>query len=178
MTNPKKRIIVLAIGLTAVAGLAVRALPALGGSGAPESADREADRRDIIRAYESVRSAHFRHDAAAFLANNDASWYFVADGTVGLRTTAAEKPRVQEYLDSVRFTDITDLDPPHVEVSSDGTTAWMLGHVRVRGIQREAKGVELAVDFDAAWIDVLQKKTDGWRIVARASTEKDHAAHR
>lgn len=174
----KKRVIVFAIGLTALAGLAVRAFPALCGFRAPsQSADREVDRREILRAYESVRAAHFNHDAAAFLANNDTSWYLVTDGTVALTTTAAEKPGVQEYFDSVKFTDISELDPPHVEVSSDGTMAWMLGHVRVRGTQREAKGAEVPLAFDAAWIDVWQRKAGGWRIVARANTEKDNAPH-
>lgn len=174
----KRRIIVFAIGLTALAGLAVRALPALSGSGATaQSPDREVDRREILRAYESTRAAHFQHDAAAFLANNDTSWYLVTDGTVTSRTIAAEKPRVQEYFDSVKFVDITDLDPPHVEVSSDGTMAWLLGHVRVHGTQHEAKGTEVPLAFDAAWIDVWQKKAGGWRIVARANTEKDNASH-
>jgi hypothetical protein len=161
--NMKKRIIVFAIGLTALLGLAVRALPALTGLGTPtQSVDREADRRDIIRAYESARAAHFQHNAAAFLANNDATWYLVAEGTVALRRTAAEKQEVQQYFDTVKFADITDLDPPHVEVSSDGTMAWLLGHVRVRGTQREAKGAEVPLSFDASWIDVWQKKpTDG-----------------
>jgi hypothetical protein len=176
--NMTKRIIVFAIGLTALVGLAVRAFPALSGFGPPaQSADREVSRREIIRAYESARAAHFHHDAAAFLANNDTSWYLVADGTVALRTTAAEKPRVQEYFDSVKFADISDLDPPHVEVSSDGTMAWLLGHVRVRGTQREAKETEVPLAFDAAWIDVWQKQAGGWRIVARANTEKDNAPH-
>lgn len=177
--NMKKRIITLAIGLTALAGLGYGVFPALSGLAAPtQSADREAGRLEIIRAYESARAAHFHRDAAAFLANNESSWYLVADGTVGLRSTAAEKPRVQEYFDSVKFADITDLDPPHVEVSSDGTMAWLLGHVRVRGTQRTAKGAAVPLAFEAAWIDVWQKKPSGWRIVARANTEKDNAPHR
>jgi hypothetical protein len=54
---------------------------------------------------------------------------------------------------------VTDLDPPKVEVSLDGTMAWLFGHVRLRGTQRKAKGVEVPLAFDAAWIDVWQKKT-------------------
>jgi hypothetical protein len=157
----KKGIIVFAIGLIALAGLTVRALPALGGFRAPAlSADRETDRREILRAFAPARAAHFHHDAAAFLASKDTSWYRVADGTVALNTIAAEKPRVQEYFDSVKFTDITDVDPPRFQVSSDGTMAWLLGHVRVRGTQHSAKG-EVPLAFEAAWIDVYEKKAGG-----------------
>ncbi len=143
-----------------------------------QSSTREVDRLEIIRAYKSARAAHFHHDAAAFLASHDNSWYLVADGTVALRTTAEEKPRVQAYFDSVKFADITDLDPPRVEVSLDGTMAWLLGHVRVRGTQRKVRGVEVPLAFDAAWIDVWQKKPGGWRIVARANAEKDDSPPR
>jgi ketosteroid isomerase-like protein len=175
----KERTIVFAIVLIALAGLNLRAVLSLSRSVVlMQSASREVDSREILRAYESVRAAHFHHDAAAFLANNESSWYLVADGTVGLRSTAAEKPGVQKYFDSVEFADITDLDLPHVEVSSDGTMAWMLGHVRVRGTQRQAEGAEVPLAFDAAWIDVWQKKAGGWRIVARANTEKKDAPHR
>jgi hypothetical protein len=138
MRTMKKRIIVFAIVLIALAGLQLRAVLSLSRSVVlMQSASREVDSREILRAYESVRAAHFHHDAAAFLANNDTSWYLVADGTVALTTTAAEKPGVQEYFDSVKFVDITDLDPPHVEVSSDGTMAWMSG---CAGLNAKRKG--------------------------------------
>jgi hypothetical protein len=136
--------------------------------------DREADHRAILQAYEAERTAHFRHDVAAFLADNDVTWYFAADGRVALRNTAAVTPQVQEYFDSVQFTKIDDLEPPHVEVSSDGTMAWLLGHVRVSGTQLHAKGAQTPLSFDAAWIDVWQKKSGKWRMVARANTERNN----
>jgi hypothetical protein len=174
----ERKIIAFATWLTALASVAFCLFLVRGFVASAHSTDREVDRLEIIRAYESARAAHFHHDAAAFLASHDSSWYLVADGTVGLRPTAEEKPRVQDYFDSVTFADIKDLDPPHVEVSSDGTMAWLLGHVQVRGTQRKPKGAEVPLAFDAAWIDVWQKKPGGWRIVARASTQKDDSPHR
>jgi len=168
------RMIGFAIGLVAVLILAVRILPAVSDKDVHAlSADREADRRYILQAYASAGAAHFHHDAAAFLANNDVRWYLVADGKVALREKETEKPRIQQYFDSVKFSEITELDPPHVEISNDGTMAWVLGHVRVRGTQHQAQGGEAPLAFDAAWIDVWQKKDGQWRIVARANTEKD-----
>jgi hypothetical protein len=177
--DPRRgRVIVLAIGLTALTGLVARELPVLIGFVASEPNARAADHRHIRSAYESARAAHFQHDATAFLANNDVRWYVVADGSFALRTPADERPAVQEYFDSVKFVDISDLDPPHIEVSSDGRMAWLLGHVRVHGTRREAKGTEVPLDFDAAWIDVWEKKEGVWRIVARANTEKDSTPNR
>jgi hypothetical protein len=57
----KKVIIVFAIGLTALAGLAVRAFPALSGFDTPaQPTDREVDRREMIRAYESAKQHDHR----------------------------------------------------------------------------------------------------------------------
>jgi len=99
----------------------------------------------------------------------------VSDGAVATRTTAIERPKVQMYLDGIEFAEITDLDPPRVEISADGTMAWLMGHVRVHGAQRQTDGTKTQLSFDAAWIDIWEKKSNGWRIVARANTEKENS---
>src|SRR5579872_2129982 len=163
------------LAIATLAAVSVGSHPSLPSIKASQPPDQKTDRRQILENYEAVRAAHFQHDAAAFLAGNDANWLQVSDGTIVVHTIAEEKPRVQKYFDSVKFSEITDLDPPRVEVSSDGTMAWFLGHVRVRGIQHNEKGVNVPLAFDAAWINVLQKKDGVWRVVARANTEKDTA---
>ena len=95
--NTKKDLSSLQSGSQLLAGFAVpRCRPEAASVPPTKSADREVDRPETTRAYASVRAAHFHHDAAAFLANNDTSWYVVADSTVALATTTAEKPGVQE----------------------------------------------------------------------------------
>jgi ketosteroid isomerase-like protein len=171
------RMVALAIGVTVVlARTAAHISPALSDKDThAHSVERGIDRREILQSYSSARAAHFRHDATAFLADHDANWYLVADGTVALRVREVDKATTQQYFDSVKFSEITDLDSPHVEISNDGTMAWLMGHVRVRGVQRGAQGKEAPLAFDAAWIDVWQKKDGRWQIVAHANTQKDNA---
>ena len=138
--------------------------------------DRDADRRELLRHYEETRAAHFHHDAAAFLAGNDARWFVVSDGTVRSRTKSEALPGLQNYLDSVKFEEITDLDPPHIEIADDGSMAWLLGHVRVRGTQRQPNGSEKSLAFESAWVDVWEKKAGAWRMIVHANTEHDDAA--
>jgi len=170
------RTLIFAIAISLSVGLAISAIPPRGGFlPLSQSGNRGADVREILRNYEVERNAHFHHDAAALLASHDVTWYRVADGTVAPGTLAGEKARVQQYLDSVNFSEVSDIDPPHVEVSADGMMAWLMGHVRVRGTRAGEKGADAILAFDAAWIDVWEKKADGWRIVARANTEKNVA---
>lgn len=170
------RMVALAIGVIIALTLKAHISPALSDKHIhARSVERAIDRREILQSYASARAAHFRHDATAFLADHGANWYLVADGTVALRVREIEKARTQQYFDSVKFSEITDLDSPHLEISDDGTMAWLIGHVRVRGVQRGAQGKEAPLAFDAAWIDVWQKKDSRWRIVAHANTQKDDA---
>jgi hypothetical protein len=164
-------------GFIVVAGFAARSFSARTSSGwVPSAADHEADRRELLRHYEETRSAHFRHDAAAFLASNDARWYEVSNGTVQSRTKAEALPELQDYLDSVKFEEIADVNPPHIEIADDGSMAWVLGHVRVRGTERQQNGSERPLAFESAWVDVWQKKAGAWRIVVHANTEHDDTA--
>jgi len=140
------------------------------------ASDHGQDRQFILNAYASVRAAHFRHDAARFLANQNDTWIAVADGNVTRKTVAGERSEVQAYFDSVEFGDIVDLDPPHLEFSPDGNMAWFVGHVRVTATQRQADGTKTPLAFDAAWINVWEKKSGQWKIVADANTEKNNAS--
>lgn len=127
------RMVALAIGVIVVLARTAHIYPALSDKDThAHSVERGIDWREILQSYSSARAAHFRHDATAFLADHDANWYLVADGTVSLRVTEIEKATTQQYFDRVKFSEITDLDSPHVEISNDGTMAWLMGHVRVR----------------------------------------------
>jgi ketosteroid isomerase-like protein len=136
----------------------------------------ERDRQEILRDYEAIKAAHFHRDAAAFLAPYDSSWVVVSSGSVNSRTGALAQAPLQAYLDSMTFTDITDVESPRIEVATDGDMAWLLGHVRIRGQRRRADGTTIPIEFESAFVDVWRKHGGRWRIVAHANTERDSAA--
>jgi hypothetical protein len=137
------------------------------------AADRAQDRREILRDYEAIKAAHFHRDAAAFLAPYDSGWMVVSGGSATARTHASAQPALQMYLDSISFTEITDVDPPRIEIATDGSMAWMLGHVRIRGQRRHADGASEPIGFESAFVDVWRKHAGQWRIIAHANTERD-----
>jgi hypothetical protein len=51
--------------------------------------------------------------------------------------------------------------------------AWFVGHVRVKATEKDAKGRIKRLDFDAAWVNVWEKKPEGWRIVVHGDTQKN-----
>lgn len=136
-------------------------------------AEHEADRQAILKAYEGIREAHLKHDGKAFLAPYDADWLRVSDGEVEKQTKASEVPKVQAYLDGVKFEELKEVEPPRIKISGDGTMAWFVGHVRVKATEKDSKGRTKRLDFDAAWVNVWEKKPEGWRIVVHGDTQKN-----
>lgn len=136
-------------------------------------AEHEADRQAILNAYEGIREAHLKHDGKAFLAPYDAEWLRVSDGEVEKQSKASEVPKVQAYLDGVKFEELKEVEPPRIKISGDGTMAWFVGHVRVKATEKDAKGRIKRLDFDAAWVNVWEKKAEGWRIVVHGDTQKN-----
>jgi hypothetical protein len=140
---------------------------------AAADADHEADKQAILKAYEGIREAHLKHDGKAFLAPYDAEWLRVSDGEVEKQNRATEIPKVQAYLDGVKFEELKEVEAPRIKVSADGTMAWFVGHVRVRATEKIEKGKVKRLDFDAAWVNVWEKKAEGWRIVVHGDTQKN-----
>ena len=136
-----------------------------------DQGQHESDRAEILRDYAGIKEAHFKHDAAGFLAQFDEKWYRVSDGDVVERSKETTRPDLQSYLDGMKFDEVKDVAPPRVEFSADASVAWLIGQVEVRGQQKQ-EGKWVRVGFRSAWIDVWEKKAEGWRIVAQSNTEK------
>jgi hypothetical protein len=128
--------------------------------------DRASEQADILRLYQSIGRAHLAHDSAGFVAANADTELVIANGALTRRTRAEALAGVGAYLRGRTITEVKDLDPPRVDVAPDGRTATLIGHVRVSGTLNGAP-----FTFTAAWLDLLRKDDDGWRIVVHANTE-------
>lgn len=124
----------------------------------------ESDRVAILSLYRAIGHAHLAHDSAGFVAANADTVLNITNGGVHPRTRAEALAGVGEYLRGRTITEVTDLDPPRVDV--DGRRATLIGHVRVSGALNGAP-----FTFTAAWLDLLRKDDDGWHIVVHANTE-------
>lgn len=116
--------------------------------------DHSADRQAILHQYATIKAAHFNRDAAAFLSPYDSTWLVVANGTISTRAHPTAQPQLQAYLDSMTFTEITDVDPPTIDIASDGQTASLLGHVRIRAQHLQPNGTTTPVEFESAFLDI------------------------
>jgi len=125
-----------------------------------------ADRAAIRQLYENTRRAHLAHDSAGFVAPDADPVLIITNGKLHRQTRTEALAAVGAYLRGRTITEVTDLDPPRIDVAPDGHAATLIGHVRVSGALNRQP-----FTFTAAWLDLLRKDDQGWHIVVHANTE-------
>lgn len=138
--------------------------------------DYEKEKAAILELYKAVNQAHFDHDAVKFLASSADKWYSVGNGEVKIRTKQEAAPGLDQYLKNTRFLEVTDVNPPIIEISEDGKSAWLIGEVKVRGIQRKKDGTEEEIAFRSSWLSIYKKDKDKWQRVATSASVRDEFA--
>jgi hypothetical protein len=142
-------------------------------TGCKPRVDADQEKAAILAINEAVGQAHFEHDAAKFLSHNAQEWYSVRDGKVLRRKKDEAVIGLDQYLKSVDFKEVTAITPPEIQISEDGRMAWLIGNVRVRGIQKQPNGVQTEIAFVSTWLSVYQKQGSEWYLVATATTERE-----
>jgi hypothetical protein len=140
--------------------------------------DDAADRAQILRLYEATRQAHLRRDPVGFVAADADTIINISDGAVQVVSRDSAIAHLRRYVADRAFTEATDIEPPQIQVSSDGKFAWLIGHVMVRGTRTRPDSGPAPFAFRAAWVDLWRKTSGEWRIVAHANTERDTTVDR
>ena len=126
------------------------------------------DRAAILRLYETTRQGHLEGDAAKLLAQYAQRWDDLRDGTVVIRSIDEEFRRITELLVGTRFLAWDDVSPPRIELSRDGTMAWLLGEIRARAIQTQEDGSEREIAYRCAWLQVYEQRGGQWSAIVNA----------
>ncbi len=130
--------------------------------------DVDRDKAAILQLYETTRRGHLDGDAAKVLAQYAPRWDDLRDGTVVVRTIDDELGRIAGQLVCTRYLAWDDVNPPRVEVSPDGTMAWLLGEVRARAIQTQPDGSEREIAYRCAWLQVYARRDGRWAAIVNA----------
>jgi hypothetical protein len=130
--------------------------------------DVERDKAAILHLYEASRRGHLEGDPARLLAQYGPRWDDLRGGTVVARTLDEELVRIASQLAGTRYLAWDDVTPPRIEVSSDGTMAWLLGEVRARAIQTQPDGSEREIAYRCAWLQVYARHDGQWAAILNA----------
>ena len=123
---------------------------------------------EILRLYETTREGHLEGDADKLLAQYGQRWHDLRSGTAVPRTIDEEQQRTTGHLASTRYLAWDDVTPPRIEVSADGTMAWLLGEVHARAIQSQPDGSNREIAYRCAWLQVYVRHDGRWAAIINA----------
>ncbi len=134
---------------------------------------RIADMVELLRMHEEQKTAHLTYNAELLVGDSPERPTTVQRGSVVKRTRSEDLARFKAYFGSFKFLEWEDIVPPVIRISKDGTMATKIVQKRVRGISKDKDGKETTEHVVYAWLEVLEKIDEKWRLVTIASTEKD-----
>jgi hypothetical protein len=156
--------------LLSIAALAISVL--LAACGSTNIAPAHDARAKLLALHEEVMQAH-RESNADLLLRSDAADAVIANrGQITQPTLDERRARLEQYLGTTRFAEYTDLVPPIVQVSDDGSLGWVIVQVRGAGVQTTQDGGPKPLAFESAWIELYERRGESWYRVGNVSNFK------
>jgi hypothetical protein len=150
-------------------------LTALAACAAPRT-DVSADRAELLRLHEQARTAHLGKQADLMVASFADTLLDISGGLVSLRSREQSRARFQRYFDRVTFQQWDDIVPPRIRISPDGQMAYVVVQKSVRLTAQAGPGAPEAEHTVFAWVEIYEKRSGKWTLMAVASTDRPGAA--
>jgi hypothetical protein len=130
----------------------------------------EQARQELLAIHLRDRVAHFATDADALIAPLAESIIDVRNGVVKHLKREDMRQGFKQYFKNATYYEWDDLQPPIVQVSSDGKLGWMITQTKVRRVQIDETGVKHEREFIYAGIMTYEKSDGQWLCTANVST--------
>jgi hypothetical protein len=138
----------------------------------PQPAQQERDREELLRLHEEQRSAHLQKRAELLVRSQADTMISVSRGRVSFSRRDAAQARFQEYFDSVEFRAWDDAAAPIIQLSGDGTMAYVVVQKRVHVVVPASAGAARESRTEYAWVSIYEKRDGRWRLTVIASTDR------
>ncbi|UCF10342.1 MAG: hypothetical protein JSW65_01290 [Candidatus Bipolaricaulota bacterium] len=132
--------------------------------------DLEAEKKAILALHEDARRAHFATDVEAALEGLADEQLILRGGTMEVVPVEALRESMTGYFAGATFHEWDDLAPPVIEISDDGTLAWMANRLKVRLTRVDESGDEAESAFVYSGILTYRKVDGKWIRTGNAST--------
>ena len=136
------------------------------------SPDLEKDKAEILALHRAAIQAHLEKNVEFFVQDVSDNYVSVSRGEITHPTEEETRVRFTNYLHNTTFAEYQDLQDPIIHVSSDGTMAWSIVQVRIRGTRKMTDQSEVDFDTVSAWIMVYENVNGRWVRTANVSTFK------
>ena len=141
-------------------------------SSCQQRADREELREEILGIHQELIKAHLEKNPELLVNNLSDTYISVKEGDI-LRPGKDEvRAGLTDYITNTTFTEYKDLQEPVIGFSDDGTVAWAIVKVKVKGYRKQEDGSERETDFTCAWLTIYRRVKNDWVVDVEVSTFK------
>ncbi len=133
------------------------------------SADLEQEKAELLKIHALDRQAHFATDVGAAISFFGGIYRYVRDGQIHQLSRSDLEQMHSDYFRGATFYEWDDLEPPIVQISSDGSMAWMMNRFRVR-YTRVTEGQPAETIYVYAGVTIYEKQDGKWMRTANVST--------
>lgn len=138
--------------------------------GCSKQVDIEKETAELIGIHKLSREAHFKTDARLLLSHSADPLISVSSGRIDRISLADQEKFFTDYFRDAVYSEWDDLEAPVIQVSKDGSMAWMIERVKVHRTQQAPDGKKSEVRFISAFTSVYEKRQSKWQMVCVTST--------
>lgn len=131
--------------------------------------DFEREKSELLEIRDLDRAAHFTNDVNAALSFFGDTYTYVRDGQIHQQTRDDLKQIYDNYFRDATFHEWDDLEPPIIQISNDGSMAWMIRRFRVR-YTRLSEGQTVEETYVYAGMTTYERRNEKWVRTANVST--------
>lgn len=136
----------------------------------PKPPDPDEEKAELLRLHRQGREAHFKTDVGLLQKDSPEEFIAVSRGKIHRVRKEDERRQFEEYFRGAKYFEWDDVEEPVINVSRDGTMAWIISRVRVHRTQKDTAGKEQEERFVYAGIMTYEKRDGRWVRVANVST--------
>jgi hypothetical protein len=136
-------------------------------------ADIEKEKQRLLATYKEDRRAHILGDFVYIQNNRVDSFLSVHDGAIYKFNRQQTKDSMQRFFKRAQYDNWDDVEQPVINVSEDGSMAWLIYKIYVRRSEQNKQGSITQEEFIRAGINTYVKSDGRWMKTADVSTTID-----
>jgi hypothetical protein len=124
--------------------------------------DFEVLKGELTELHDEFIEAHLNRDIDFFTRDISDDYFSIGNAEIRRPTKEDIKEQFTDYLNNTTFSEYRYLRDPEMGFSLDGTMAWMVEKIKVRGTRTLDDGTAREMDFICAWITIYERKGGKW----------------
>ena len=129
------------------------------------------DEQKLLRCHRVIMDGHFFGLTAAMKTQQSDTMTILGEGEIYIVPGNQPEAMIDRIMATRDYTVYDDLIRPKIEISEDGTLAWVIAKIYAEGIRNDENGNPTGpLKFTCSWIELYEKVDGKWKMKGNVST--------